>query len=206
MSLGCPHPDHPHPPGQQPAPKDPMLGLDRLGHPAPPLEQFPHSPSPNSTFSNPARRVVLLLPKLPDSPAARSHPALPPLAQVQALVVPPPDYTAQRIQQSQSHQEETSYGRQYPPRQTLEARLLQGNQKSQRPVLVRLPGQNYPSEYIDGQTVRGPPQDPSFPTLPGADSPTAINTALLEHFFPLKPPLPARGRLSPHLRAIPPLP
>ena len=46
-----------------------------------------------------------------------------------------------------------------------------------------------------------PRKTPRFPSLPRADSPAAINNALLEHFFPPKPPPPARGRLSPHPEA-----
>ena len=44
---------------------------------------------------------------------------------------------------------------------------------------------------------------PRFLTLPGADSPTAINSALLEHFYPPKPPPSSRGRLAPHPSAVP---
>ena len=48
-----------------------------------------------------------------------------------------------------------------------------------------------------------PRKAPRFPTLPGADSLTAINDALLEHFFPPKPTPAMRGRLSPHRDATP---
>ena len=44
---------------------------------------------------------------------------------------------------------------------------------------------------------------PRFPDLPGADAPVEINKALLDHFFPPKPELPARSRLHPHASAIP---
>ena len=49
----------------------------------------------------------------------------------------------------------------------------------------------------------GPQKTPCFPSLPGADSPTAKNDILLEHFFPPKPPSPAWGRLAPHPNATP---
>ena len=48
-----------------------------------------------------------------------------------------------------------------------------------------------------------PRKTPRFPSLPGADSTTAINDALLKHFFPPKPPPSARGRLAPHHNATP---
>ena len=48
-----------------------------------------------------------------------------------------------------------------------------------------------------------PWKTPSFPSLPGADSQTAINEALLEHFFPPKHTPPTRGRLSPHVDTTP---
>ena len=48
-----------------------------------------------------------------------------------------------------------------------------------------------------------PRKTPRFPTLPGANTPTSINDALLQHFFPPKPPPPARGRLYPHAGATP---
>ena len=48
-----------------------------------------------------------------------------------------------------------------------------------------------------------PRKTPRFPTLPGADTPTSINSVLLQHFFPPKPPPPARGRLSRHKSATP---
>ena len=48
-----------------------------------------------------------------------------------------------------------------------------------------------------------PRKTPRFPSLPGADSPAAINDALLKHFFCPKPPPPARGRSSPHSSATP---
>ena len=48
-----------------------------------------------------------------------------------------------------------------------------------------------------------PRKTPRFPMLPGADTPTAINDALLQHFFPPKPRPPSRGRLSPHGSATP---
>ena len=48
-----------------------------------------------------------------------------------------------------------------------------------------------------------PRKTPRFLTLPGADTPTTINDALLHHFFPPKPRPPSRGRLSPHESADP---
>ena len=48
-----------------------------------------------------------------------------------------------------------------------------------------------------------PRKTPRFPSLPGADSPTAINDALLEHFFSPKPLPPAKGRHSRHSDATP---
>ena len=48
-----------------------------------------------------------------------------------------------------------------------------------------------------------PRKAPRFPSLPGADSPTAINDALLKHFFPPKPTPATREKLSPHKDAPP---
>ena len=52
-------------------------------------------------------------------------------------------------------------------------------------------------QYLDTRKT------PRFPTLPGADTPTSINDALLQHFFLPKPPPPTGGRLSPHANATP---
>ena len=48
-----------------------------------------------------------------------------------------------------------------------------------------------------------PRKTPRCPDLPRADSPAEINEALLNHFFPLKPGLPTRGRLQRHPSAVP---
>ena len=48
-----------------------------------------------------------------------------------------------------------------------------------------------------------PRKTPRFPDLPEASSPAEINKALLDHFFPPKPELPARGRLRRHHSAVP---
>ena len=48
-----------------------------------------------------------------------------------------------------------------------------------------------------------PGKTPRFPELPGANSPVEIIEALLYHFFPPKPEIPARGRLHRHASAVP---
>jgi len=49
-----------------------------------------------------------------------------------------------------------------------------------------------------------PRKTPRFPSLPDASNPVAINSALLDHFFPPKDPLPRRGRLRRNPSATPP--
>ena len=48
-----------------------------------------------------------------------------------------------------------------------------------------------------------PRKTPSFPDLPGTNSPVEINQTLLDHFFLPKPELPTRGRLHRHPSAVP---
>ena len=60
-----------------------------------------------------------------------------------------------------------------------------------------------PQNIWTAKQYMAPRKTPHFPSLHGADSPSAINNALLEHYFPPKPPPPVRGRLFPHPDATP---
>jgi len=53
-----------------------------------------------------------------------------------------------------------------------------------------------PENIWTAKQMVAPRKAPRFPSLPDASDPVAINNALLNHFFPLKDPLPSRGRLE----------
>ena len=53
-----------------------------------------------------------------------------------------------------------------------------------------------PDNIWTAKQLVAPRKTPRFPSLPDASDPVAINSALLNHFFPPKNPLPGRGRLS----------
>ena len=54
-----------------------------------------------------------------------------------------------------------------------------------------------PQDIWTAKKFVAPRKTPRFPALPGADTPASINSALLDHFFPPKPALHSRGRLTP---------
>jgi len=60
-----------------------------------------------------------------------------------------------------------------------------------------------PHNIWTAKQLVAPRKTPRFPSLPGASNPVAINKALLDHFFPLKDPLPSRGRLRKNPSASP---
>ena len=64
-------------------------------------------------------------------------------------------------------------------------------------------GRTTPQNIWTAKQYVAPRKTPRFPSLPGASTPTSINDALLQHFFPPKPPPPARGRLYTHANATP---
>jgi len=60
-----------------------------------------------------------------------------------------------------------------------------------------------PNNIWTAKQLVAPRKTPRFPSLPDASNPVAINTALLDHFFPPKDPLPGRGRLKKNPSATP---
>ena len=55
-----------------------------------------------------------------------------------------------------------------------------------------------PQDVWTAKKFVAPRKTPRVPALPGADTPASINTALLDHFFPPRPAVYSRGRLTPH--------
>jgi len=60
-----------------------------------------------------------------------------------------------------------------------------------------------PHHIWTAKQLVAPRKTPRFPSLPDASNPVAINSALLDHFFPPKEPLPNRGHLKRNPAATP---
>ena len=164
---------------------------------------LPHTPPSPAPIPDPTRPLVFLLVKFPDCSPAKEHPSFASLSQIQALVDPSLQDAAQGVPQGDAHHEKTPLELQHSPREALQAGLLKAIKLAKGSYWSNFLAKTTPQNIWTAKQYVAPRKTPRFPSLPGADSPAAINNALLEHFFPLKPNPPARRRLSPHPEATP---
>ena len=140
---------------------------------------------------------MVLLGPLHSNNEDRGHRApLSPLPKVQSLVDPTPDLPTERVHKGHPEGQNTSNPLLLHYRETVQTWLFQKHHRAKASYRADFLVKASPNNIWTAKQLVPPRKTPRFPSLPDASGPGAINTALLDHFFPPKDPLPSRGPLK----------